>query len=207
MRRKLIIGPLGGLLMQTVVPLDAIGAADKPEDREITEEMIIEFLKNLQVVIKHDELADLAFIERTLGMKAVLVDNFVWPNGDKETRYYLKALKTRLLGQDGIAHHEYNVTQLPQKEPVNGNQAEQTKVYLRLVFSARTHERGITAKDLESVLGKHQFYKEHEAHVSPTEAYLHKEYAYRWKGRNDIGVVFMFSGKDLNLMDVSLYQK
>lgn len=206
MRRKLMFALLGGLLMQNIVPLDAVGAADKPSDDEITEEMILEFLQNLFKVVKHDDLTDLGFIEQTLGLKAELEKSFEWPTGKKETSYYLKEPKSRLLGQNSIVHHAYRMTQPKQKEPANENGSEKIKVELRLVFSPRTHKRGIAVEEMESVFGKHQFYKEHIAHVSPTKAFLHKEYAYRWQGRNDMWAMFLFDGESGFLMDVKLYQ-
>lgn len=207
MRRKLMFALFGGLLMQTIVPLGAASAEDKPSSGdEITEEMILEFLQNLFKVIKHDDLTDLGFIEQTLGVKAELEKNFVWPNGTKESRYYLKEPKSRLLRQHKIGEHEYSVTQPLHREPSGEKESQQAKVKLRLVFSPNIQQRGIAVDDMESVFGKHKFYKEHEAHVSPTKGFMHQEYAYRWQGRNDIRASFLFSGNSHFLMDVTLHQ-
>lgn len=197
MRRKLIFALLGGLLMQTIVPLDAIGAADKSSDDDLTEEMILEFLNNLFKVIKHDDLSDLGFIEQTLGVKAVLIQELERPNMERVKFYRMKVLQSKWIQKIQGGPHTYDVTQ-----QINGKKME---VSLRFVFSPGVHQLGIAVEDMEKVFGKPQFFQFVEALSSPLQIFMHKHFAYRWRDQNDTVAAFTFNESGF-LIDVEVFQ-
>lgn len=204
-RRKLMNGLLGGMLLHSIVPIDALAAEDSGS--AITDTMILDFLRRLLEVARHDDLTDRAFIEKTLGVEFTLTSEGV-PTSERDKKEMTHWQRFRLTSpgdpilqkQGSIAAHEYSaITPLPGVRP---------RVNLRLVFGDFSGPRGISKEQMTEVFGKPQFKNEASARVAkaPLGGYIHTSYAYRWEGRNSTVARFMFSGKTGYLSDVEVFQ-
>lgn len=197
MRRKLMFALFGGLLMQTIVPLGAASAEDKPSSGdEITEEMILEFLQNLFKVIKHDDLTDIGFIEKTLGVKAVWVRDRGVVAGRKVTDYTLTEPKSKVFLDTSNLSSYYTVSQ-----PLSGGKMV---IDIRIRISINEpRQPDVTVNNMESIFGKPQF---SQFVIIDSGAYLPLAYAYRWQNKNDLVAQFMFRSDTGALESVDVFQ-
>lgn len=175
-------------------------------EQQAIDGMIIEFLKNLLQLIKHGDLSDGEALEEILGVEAV-VDHVEKKGAEKETIYYLMAPRSKVLAQHKRGHHEYRVVQMAPKKKSGEIGPEKSRVDLKLVFSPSETERGIAVAQMESVFGKRQYHREHEAHLSANEGFLSEEHVYRWQERNDIWATFLFDAETRFLVEVKVYQR
>lgn len=178
----------------------------KMREQQVVDGMIIEFLKNLLQLIKLGDLSDVEALEEILGVEAV-VDGVEKNAEEKETRYYLMTPKSKVLSQHKSGHHEYRVIQPLRGKASSEKGSARARVDLKLVFSPSETERGIAVAQMESVFGKRQFHREHEAYQSSNEGFLNEEHVYRWEGRNDIWAMFLFDAETRFLVNVKVYQR
>lgn len=206
MRRKLVNGLLGGMLLHSIAPLDALAAGDSGP--AITEAMILDFLRRLLQVARHDDLTDRAFVEKTLGVEFTLTSEGV-PTSERDKKemthwqqFRLTSLGDPILQKQGSIREHHSM----HKTPVPGIRAEAS---IALVFSPELFgTRGITREHMTEVFGKPRFTREIEAHVSsaPRRGYIHTSYAYRWEGRNSTVARSLFDGQTGFLMNVEVFQ-
>ncbi len=99
LRRKLMFALMGGLLMKAIVPLNAAAAEKNQKADKVTEEMMFDFLRALYKIQEHNDLADIGFIERALGVEIVPSLNEVTIDGENHKHYNIKrkGLLSRLI--------------------------------------------------------------------------------------------------------------
>lgn len=183
MRRKLVNALMGGALLHTLSPVEALAMGMIPGTHDAIDTMYLEFLRKLLAVATHDDLADMPFIEKTLGVRFVFKRTFA-PDTDKERKtisktdsYWIEGLPVAITDTP-VKNQTYSVT-----TPLPGNKAE-----VRFSFWAGTMKdngRGINPPLVEEVFGPSQ----DRNHIINASLY---QYIYQWNKTNQIKAGFTF---------------
>ena len=203
MRRTLINGLLGGLLLHTIMPANAAAENSGPE---VTEAMILDFLQRVLLVAQHDDLADQEFIERTLNGKFRLVRE-----GEAKTPYE-KSVMSYWRSFRFVSKNELLLQLVPGGEhsyvvqtPLPGVRSDVT---LDLSFNFPSRGTSLEPAHLIQVFGKPMY--EHHRNERPLDprglGYRHTIFAYRWEGRNSTVAQFEFSGRHGAISRIEIFQ-
>jgi len=183
MRRKLVNALVGGALLHTLSPMEALAMGIIPGTHDAIDTMYLEFLRKLLAVATHDDLADMPFIEKTLGVRFVF-NSTEKPYGEsyrkttvKIDHYWIEGLPAAITDTP-FKNQTYSVT-----TPLPGNKAK-----VRFSFWAGTMKdngRGINPPLVEEVFGPSQ----DRNHIINASLY---QYIYQWNKTNRVMAGFTF---------------
>jgi len=192
MRRKLVNALMGGALLHTFSPVEALAMGIIPGTHDAIDTMYLEFLRKLLAVATHDDLADMPFIEKTLGVRFVFKRTFA-PDTDKERKtisktdsYWIEGLPVAITDTP-FKNQTYSVT-----TPLPGNKAQVS--FSLWLGKQESSGRGINPSLVQEVFGPPR-------RIAPNGEVPLYSHEYQWQGKkNYVGGGFNFRITDFALI-------